>query len=523
MTFNRISSQTIKASTTALSGLGSPFETTESPTLKVGDFIDIPGKGRLLFTGLRSDGFFYVNSKTSSYRIPTDLKNRTEITDWVKQCLRSKTIGTEIYRPTETIITYKNKDYVGIPGGGELVFLSNSDGSVRHLSSRTTSYLIPNDLQSKTEVRKWAIGAVNNGAIKTTLHTPSTKSPNYKTPDIIFPNLMDKNINSIADRRPLIQIPGLNTDFVFNNAAIAKHWARKLNLPINNKSVVTVPNDYFGGQAWAIMNMAEVGVSGSQGTLKIPKNVSRDFIKGYAKSSQEFALQNITQAIENVAFGMHITRAGRLGMPRVFAPTGLAGTTLKTTKQLANFFSNEEAMHAYIASGAVTYAVQLFDNWNNKQTGIDLFKLNAEQQHEMLIALATAPAVGAAGEAALAPILNMIHTAWLAHALKVSTRSITASKMTLLINNLPNKARLEVLSKIAELSPTESRSFFKAIINSQNAGELNKKLRRLAIVLSSESIEHIAQHYAYLKGRHLLTDQVQPGGKKPPKFDTYGK
>jgi DNA-binding transcriptional ArsR family regulator len=211
------------------------------------------------------------------------------------------------------------------------------------------------------------------------------------------------------------------------------------------------------------------------------------------------------------------TQRARLDAPQKAAthrPGSGPSPTMKTAAtrsvaQLARLFTNKEAMHAYIASGAVTYAVQLFENWNHQQRGIDLFKLNASQQNELLWALGTAPLVGAAGEAVLAPILNAVQTAWLARRLLMNSRAVAAARLPELLRSLPAKARLEVLTLLGRLNDQSARSFFKALEAGVNAGNLSTKLRRIGIVLTAETIEHLGQHWLYLRGRKAVETELK--------------
>ena len=143
----------------------------EKSRYRQGDSIGVPGFGELKFGGFKPDGRAVVKSRTTEYIVPLDKSgNKDSIRNWSISAVKYKAIKAEnLYllpnqstiNQTLTQSVYKKGDRIGIPGAGELEYKGvGADGRI-HVSSRTTRYIVPKGLDSKDEVRAWAIKSVN--------------------------------------------------------------------------------------------------------------------------------------------------------------------------------------------------------------------------------------------------------------------------------------------------------------------------------------------------------------------------
>ena len=89
-----------------------PSEPTSTPTptqgsaaprtYNVNDGIGIPGRGNLVFEGVKDDGYLHVRSTTTSYRVPTELGNdKDAIRGWAIKAVENGSIGTPLYQPQQ--------------------------------------------------------------------------------------------------------------------------------------------------------------------------------------------------------------------------------------------------------------------------------------------------------------------------------------------------------------------------------------------------------------------------------------
>lgn len=79
--------------------------------------------------------------------------------------------GTRLLpRVPTSAAAYRIGDAVGVPGHGELVYRGRQADGRHGLQSRTTIYLAPAELQTRDEVRAWAIRQVGAGAITSPLY-----------------------------------------------------------------------------------------------------------------------------------------------------------------------------------------------------------------------------------------------------------------------------------------------------------------------------------------------------------------
>jgi len=91
--------------------------------------------------------------------------------------------GTQLLaRVPTSAAAYRIGDAVGVPGHGELVYRGRQADRRHGLQSRTTIYLAPAELQTRDEVRAWAIWQVGAGAITSPLYGGGSAGPLASSP-----------------------------------------------------------------------------------------------------------------------------------------------------------------------------------------------------------------------------------------------------------------------------------------------------------------------------------------------------
>jgi hypothetical protein len=230
---------------------------------------------------------------------------------------------------------------------GTLQFwLEGSNGKRYALTDPATKKPLTNAVDAETRARQMIAGGA------ATALSGISKAPTAAPPAVLKIDLEDPAINSKASgaggmfNSGLLSgvLPASTSDVavaIAKNNGLEVNWQKTPSKDWNSKAKISarvdMPNTETGGRIYARMNMEEVGVSGSQGTLKIPAGASAAFVNGYNEEAKRLGGQQIAQVVGVLVSGRAGARGSKGGIPTPAAvPNGARVRPAATTAGRSN-------------------------------------------------------------------------------------------------------------------------------------------------------------------------------------------
>jgi hypothetical protein len=215
-----------------------PESPSRAEPYRAGEGIGTP-YGNLVFKGPGDDGYLHVQSRTTDYRVPTEVGgDRDAIRAWAIRSVEQGHINrNDLYvegaqnpgspaqpsRPQSE--PYRAGEGIGTPYGN-LVFKGPGDDGYLHVQSRTTDYRVPTEVGSDRDaIRAWAIRSVEQGSIdRSALYQPGQEPQGVQRSEIPLPQAHPRSDGFIFSSQLNDRLSGDFPRDQNGNATIPADW-----------------------------------------------------------------------------------------------------------------------------------------------------------------------------------------------------------------------------------------------------------------------------------------------------------